>query len=384
MTGHTAWIQIYESEIEQIANSTLGSPRTETGGELLGLWTHGDNPTVVLASDVTIMLAGTPGPGSRRTATTFEQDAETHMQLQQLAWENFGIQVVGLWHSHHQLSLHELSSGDVRRTMGYSRRHQRPRYSEILAYLVDDDDAKTGWLQLQNRFRVELRPYLYDNAAAGRALPTNIRVIPGESPFRSALDRMKLPSGLRKVVEGSASRSMRAPWRLANDSAEPPQAPAPVEFTHPPAPPANVLPAGPSPTPPPGSPPTNTGAGPLAATAPAAPAAELSPWPLDEIEAAIAPFSDGLGGGRIQILPGANTMAVVILDVSDPRRSLNVWIRYTSRADALVTAFWYVRKENIFIFQDRNADEAKLTEFLPIAMHDLGYRQASHSGGRLR
>src|SRR3954447_2365025 len=96
-----ASIRIFESELEQISRTVADSPRLETGGELMGLWSHADNPTV--------MLAGLPAPRSRRGDTWFEQDPEAHMELERLVWEEFRIQTVGLWHSHLQLGLHRLS-----------------------------------------------------------------------------------------------------------------------------------------------------------------------------------------------------------------------------------------------------------------------------------
>src|SRR3954452_17517729 len=156
-----ASIRIFESELEQISRTVADSPRLETGGELLGLWSHADNPTVLLAG-VTVVLAGTPAPKSARGSTWFEQDLNAHMELERLAWQELGIQVVGLWHSHHTLGLHDLSGGDLRRTRGYSVRHRRPRYSEILAFLAPPPPTDE---RSRQHDAVWLRPFVYEDAA---------------------------------------------------------------------------------------------------------------------------------------------------------------------------------------------------------------------------
>jgi hypothetical protein len=219
MTSTLAALRIFESEVDQIVDTVADSPDCETGGELIGLWSHADMPTVMLAG-VTVMLAGTPAPKSVRTTTSFEQDPESHMELERLVWQDYGLQVVGLWHSHHQLTLHQLSGGDIRRTQGYSVRHQRPRYSEILTYLVQGERTSRrgeGSLGLD----VVLRPYVYADAASGRALPTRIVTLPGESPLRAALRHERLGSDVQKVVEGAARRRRgRARYVLAESGPE--------------------------------------------------------------------------------------------------------------------------------------------------------------------
>lgn len=217
MSSPVAWIRIFESEIDQIIEATAGSPDLETGGELLGLWSHADMPTVMLAG-VTVMLAGSPGPDSKRGTTWFEQDPAAHMNLERLAWERYGVQVVGLWHSHHQLGLHELSAGDVRRTQGYSRRHKRSHYSEILAFLPEH---QASWYKSRRDPEVGLRPYLYQDAASGRAMATGLEVLPGESPLRTALRQHNLPP--------TYSRSL---WGPGSDAVPPGSTPSSARSTH--------------------------------------------------------------------------------------------------------------------------------------------------------
>ncbi len=191
--SESAVIRIFQSELDRIKDCVVASPDIETGGELIGLWSHGDSPTVLL-SGVTVMLASGPSKNSKREPTYFQQNAETHMQLERAMWEGFGMQVVGMWHSHHRLGLHQLSPGDVRRTRTYSIRHSRPRYSEILAYLIETDEG--------GPLTVGLRPHVYSNAASGIAVPTSLEVLDGESPMRRSLAGRSLPRDVQHVIRG--------------------------------------------------------------------------------------------------------------------------------------------------------------------------------------
>jgi hypothetical protein len=122
------------------------------------------------------------------------------MELEKIGWERFGIQVVGLWHSHHRLGLRDLSSGDIRRTQGYSVRHNRPRYAEILTYLETVDGSE--------RLETFLKPHVYDNAASGLSLPTRVVALPGISPVREAFSRIgtELGPDVRKIIDGPKRR----------------------------------------------------------------------------------------------------------------------------------------------------------------------------------
>ena len=162
---------IYASELEVIERHVADSPRIETGGELAGLWTHDGSPVV--------LFAGFPGPKAQRTETFFEQDLDHHLDLQRRLWEQYRVQILGLWHSHHQLGLRELSSGDARRTSNYAQRHGRAKYCEILATL-----ERTGG---RAGLTADFHPYVYENAASGRAVPSALMILPGTSPIRAAL-----------------------------------------------------------------------------------------------------------------------------------------------------------------------------------------------------
>lgn len=173
-------LRIFESELDVITSEIGRYPSTETGGDLLGLWTHGDSPTIFLATR--------PGPGAVRRGAHFQQSPETHMAVERLLWERFGAQCVGIWHSHHHLGMPVLSTGDVARTRHYARTSRRSRFCEILGFYERDE-------------RIGLRPYTYRRAQDADTVPTRFQVLPGISPVRAALRGLKLPV-LGRALDG--------------------------------------------------------------------------------------------------------------------------------------------------------------------------------------
>ncbi len=158
-------VRIFASELAVLIDEMAAHPMEETGGDLIGLWSHGDTPTIFLATR--------PGANAIHESMYFQQDAVAHRATERLAWIQHGMQCVGMWHSHHRLELHDLSRGDLARTMRYARRYRRQRFVDVLGYVISDN-----W---------HVKPYVYRDAAVGRTARTRLVVLPGESPLRAAL-----------------------------------------------------------------------------------------------------------------------------------------------------------------------------------------------------
>lgn len=184
----SAEARIYTGELALLYEMLAESENVETGGELLGLWSHQGNPTIMLVSG--------PDTAATRTETHFLQPPGIHMMIERHMWDVFGLQVLGIWHSHHRLGLHELSNGDRMRTQRYAASHGRIRYIELLGSL---DAAHPG--------RPQIRPYLYSDAQQLEELPVNILELPGRSPIRDALTRNPPPTALHaSLLLGAAGR----------------------------------------------------------------------------------------------------------------------------------------------------------------------------------
>lgn len=186
-----ATLRIFEEELRVIASEIRRFPDRETGGALYGLWSHAGQPTVWLATR--------PGPRALRRRTYFADDVETHMAVEKALWQHFGMQCVGVWHSHHRLGMPVLSSGDIERTRTYARHTGRERFTEILGYYLEDG-------------RVGLKPWLYPKAVDGSCVPTTMQALAGSSPLREQLRRAGLAGLGDALVPGSPT--LPADWVL--------------------------------------------------------------------------------------------------------------------------------------------------------------------------
>lgn len=162
-----ATIYIYESEAHAIVGEAQRFPQIETGGDLFGTFTHGNMPVVWLASG--------PGPNAKHLSTHFEQDVEFMNDWQSRLMNEFAIQYVGSWHSHHTLDLHHPSGGDAAAARNYAVRHHRRRTLEIIVNLEG------------RKLKTFLRPYFYPNAQEGGWISAKFTTLKGESPLRSKL-----------------------------------------------------------------------------------------------------------------------------------------------------------------------------------------------------
>jgi len=207
-------VRIFASELRVLIDELHRHPHVETGGDLYGLWSHGDTPTIFLATR--------PGAGAVRERMSFQQDVHSHRAVEGELWKGFGVQCVGMWHSHHRLGLNVLSAGDLARTMRYARRSKRDRFVDVLGFVQEAEWA--------------LRPFLYRDAAIGRTRPTLFDVLAGVSPIRAALrdatgpfvDAPVGPPVPYALVEGEAQSVHIAPTEGASD-------PRPQDFTPAPA-----------------------------------------------------------------------------------------------------------------------------------------------------
>lgn len=162
-------VYIYESEVQAITGEARRFPDSETGGDLFGTFTHRNFPVIWLASG--------PGPNAKHLPTHFEQDVTFISEWQRRLMDEFGLQYVGSWHSHHKLSLNQPSGGDVEAARNYAARHHRQRTLEII---VNHEGRKP---------KSFLRPYFYPNAQESGWIPATFTTLPGESPLRARLGR---------------------------------------------------------------------------------------------------------------------------------------------------------------------------------------------------
>jgi hypothetical protein len=203
MTGSTtqAQVHIYESEYRAIIAATRLFIHEETGGDLYGSFTHAGMPVIWLASG--------PGPHVRRNSVHFEQDSAFTTDWQRKLKDDFGLQFIGTWHSHHRLGLREPSSGDREAARTYARNHNRQKTLEII-------------VTYERRDEVALWPYFYPNAQQERWVESTFVVLPRTSPIRQHLgnDEVVFSGGgdWRSVPAINNSRGQHARRDALNDA----------------------------------------------------------------------------------------------------------------------------------------------------------------------
>jgi hypothetical protein len=237
-------VRIYESELQVIGDETLDFPRIETGGNLFGSLTHGRAPVVWLATR--------PAGKFSRRETSLELDHKLQRDIEAMAWRQFGIQFLGLWHSHHQIGLYEPSEGDRIRTANYAVKAERKFYVEILCNLPRAEGERRGRDSEQDRSAgpVIMTPFVYVDAPKAERSAAEITVLPGVSPLRAALEgiskRGPLADALRSATEATdiriKLRSSGADKAVSPAAAAEAAAPSPAEASEPAAPSAQRSP----------------------------------------------------------------------------------------------------------------------------------------------
>jgi len=231
-----SYFSIYESELRFIAGTSLAWPDLETGGHLYGLWTAGGRAVVGFATG--------PSPDATHQATHFAQDVEYFRRITRELHEDYGLQLVGPWHSHHRLALNKPSPGDDETTKSLSRRNNLTRLVEILINHEAPPVASTsiwglgrasrlgksktadriGWRGTKSEpgrdALVRVNSFHHDNPQAAAYQRCPIRVIPGISPIRlKMITQGLIDGGIQLHSQISFPMS-----RIRFDSADPPAA----------------------------------------------------------------------------------------------------------------------------------------------------------------
>ena len=159
---------IYKSELDFISRCILDFPNIETGGELFGFWTQMGTPVVLYAVG--------PGPNAKHRLTSFVQDSEYVDNVEVELCNHTGLQHIGQWHSHHQLSLAHPSGGDVASMM---KGVGMPGFPRMLLCIGNCTTSATT----VNAFNFHERyPGDYVHAVWD--------IVPIDSPYRSVIDTL--------------------------------------------------------------------------------------------------------------------------------------------------------------------------------------------------
>ena len=107
----TKEVIVYQSELDYISRCILDYPNIETGGQLFGFYASKRTPVVCYSIG--------PGLNANHQTTFFNQDLNYLQTVGDILTQEFGLQHIGEWHSHHQLRL-DYPSGYDMQTMHHS------------------------------------------------------------------------------------------------------------------------------------------------------------------------------------------------------------------------------------------------------------------------
>ncbi|MDD5133895.1 MAG: hypothetical protein PHP01_00610 [Phycisphaerae bacterium] len=196
------YMNIYSNDMQFMAADASYWEDIEEGGTLLGLWSHGGNPV--------IMLATPSGPGAINENSHFAQDPGHVFEICRQLQEGFGIQCLGSWHSHHGLGLDCPSPGDVEQVHRFAKRSNIQKMVQIIvsydragmflhtrrksiAESLLDKIRETKKSEPQKNMAEEdyrlirIKAFFYPDAQNGSYQEYPINVLSGKNPIRSAL-----------------------------------------------------------------------------------------------------------------------------------------------------------------------------------------------------
>ena len=163
-------IHIYESEFQKIKKWVLDYKNIETGGDLFGLW--------VDAHTAVVQFALGPGEKCKRTNTSFFQDVDYLATAGGYLIEKHGLCNIGQWHSHHQLSLNQPSTGDENTVWGNMPGLRMNRYIVCIANV----------LRRGGSYTTSLNCFLFEMNDNGKKMPImrgRFKHLSGESPVNN-------------------------------------------------------------------------------------------------------------------------------------------------------------------------------------------------------
>lgn len=183
------YFSIFESETRLIAGVSAAWGDLETGGALFGFLSHGRRPVVHLATP--------PCEAARHEHVHFADDVTGFGERARRLADWGGLQLVGTWHSHHELGLQEPSGGDRGQVQSITGRNGYSTWVEIITShrALDESDRSSGpwpfWKRKittrSSAVSVQLNTFFYADPMNPRPIRCPIKVIGGTSPHRQTL-----------------------------------------------------------------------------------------------------------------------------------------------------------------------------------------------------
>jgi hypothetical protein len=164
----TKFATIFREDLEYISRCMLDYPDIETGGDFFGFWNNLGLPVIQYVTG--------PGGNSYHHVTFFKQDIDFLNDTGNAAYQSFGLQHIGSWHSHHTLGLARPSGHDCQTMVNAINRNGLSRFFMILGNIRDDKTTING--------------FLFDKENQHRYTETEWRILNMANPFTKEINKI--------------------------------------------------------------------------------------------------------------------------------------------------------------------------------------------------
>lgn len=129
---------IFKTDLEYISKCILDYPDIETGGDFFGFWNNLGLPVIQYVTG--------PGQNSYHNVAFFKQDIDFLRKAGDAAYQCFGMQHIGSWHSHHKLGLAQPSGHDCLTMANAIVNNNLNQFFMILGNICEEGTTINGFL----------------------------------------------------------------------------------------------------------------------------------------------------------------------------------------------------------------------------------------------
>ena len=159
---------IFKEDLEYISRCILDYPDIETGGDFFGFWNNLGFPVIQYVTG--------QGKNSYQHVTFFKQDVNYLLEIGNAAYQSFGMQHIGSWHSHHQLGLAVPSGHDCQTMANAVNNNGLNHFFMILGNVRNDRSTVNG--------------FLFDKENQRNYTETRWNILIEKNPFKENIEKL--------------------------------------------------------------------------------------------------------------------------------------------------------------------------------------------------
>lgn len=175
VTKSNLFATIYNQDLEYISRCILDYPDSETGGDLFGFWNNRGLPVIFYVSG--------PGNNCYRDAGFFRQDMDFLVGNGNHLFENYGLQHIGSWHSHHKLSLAVPSLHDSNTMVNAIRNSNIERFFMVLGNITNQEGTTINGFLYDYKTQTNYSETVWKVLYSENVLSNNIRTSLGKDLY---------------------------------------------------------------------------------------------------------------------------------------------------------------------------------------------------------